>query len=214
MSVNRFLQRISRDGGLASSNNFVVKFLNTKFEMPYEMDEKLEFYCNEAQLPNLNTSEGSINGMYLGSGAVKYPHTRVFTEVQLGFILDANLSMLKFFNAWQDYMFNEKMGGTKQQNRNVTLKYMDDYVADLAIMKTELSPYNDQLRRPMTYILERAYPYAIDAVPLQFGSNQVTQLTVQFSYMRHYTINNDIQNIEGDLIGMNNPVSIGASQFI
>ena len=66
----------------------------------------------------------------------------------------------------------------------------------------------------MTYILERAYPYAIDAVPLQFGSNQVTQLTVQFSYMRHYTINNDIQNIEGDLIGMNNPVSIGASQFI
>jgi len=182
--------------------------------MPYEMDEKLEFYCNEAQLPNLNTSEGSINGMYLGSGAVKYPHTRVFTEVQLGFILDANLSLLKFFNAWQDYMFNEKMGGTKQQNRNVTLKYMDDYVADLAIMKTELSPYNDQLRRPMTYILERAYPYAIDAVPLQFGSNQVTQLTVQFSYMRHYTINNDIQNIEGDLIGMNNPVSIGASQFI
>ena len=69
--------------------------------MPYEMDEKLEFYFF-GQFTNINTSEGSINWNVFRSGSVKYPHTRVFTEVQLGFILDANLSLLKFFNAWQD----------------------------------------------------------------------------------------------------------------
>ena len=204
MSINRFLQRISQDGGLASSNNFVVKFIGPQFTIPYGVDEQLEFYCNEAQLPNINTSEGTINGQYLGSGSVKYAHTRVFTEVQLGFVLDANLSLLKFFNAWQDYMFNEEYNTTKAKNRNVRVKYQDDYVCDLAIMKTELSPYEGELRNPMTYVLERAYPYAIDAVPLQFGSNQITQLTVQFSYMRHYTVNRDIRNIEGDIIGMKN----------
>ena len=200
VAINRFLQRISQDGGLASSNNFVVKFLNTPFEVPYEIPEQMEFYCNEAQLPNINTSEGTINGMYLGSGSVKYAHTRVFTEVQLGFICDANMSIMKLLNAWQDYMFN--WDGSTDKNRNVTVKYPDEYVCDIAIMKTELSPYEGELRNPLTYVLERAYPYAIDAVPMQFGSNQVTQVTAQFSYMRHYVSNNDIRNIEGDVLGM------------
>ena len=200
MAINRFLQRISQDGGLASSNNFVVKFLNPPFERPFGVEEQMEYYCNEAQLPNINTSEGTINGMYMGSGSVKYAHTRVFTEIQLGFICDANMSIMKFLNAWQDYMFN--WDGSTDKNRNVTVKYQDEYVCDLAIMKTELSPYEGELRNPLTYVLERAYPYAIDAVPMQFGSNQVTQVTAQFSYMRHYVSNNDIRNIEGDVLGM------------
>ena len=200
MAINRFLQRISQDGGLASSNNFVVKFLNPPFELPFGVEEQMEYYCNEAQLPNINTSEGTINGMYMGSGSVKYAHTRVFTEIQLGFICDANMSIMKFLNAWQDYMFN--WDGSTDKNRNVTVKYQDEYVCDIAIMKTELSPYEGELRNPLTYVLERAYPYAIDAVPMQFGSNQVTQVTAQFSYMRHYVSNNDIRNIEGDVLGM------------
>ena len=200
MAINRFLQRISQDGGLASSNNFVVKFLNPPFELPFGVEEQMEYYCNEAQLPNINTAEGTINGMYLGSGSVKYAHTRVFTEIQLGFICDANMSIMKFLNAWQDYMFN--WDGSTDKNRNVTVKYQDEYVCDIAIMKTELSPYEGELRNPLTYVLERAYPYAIDAVPMQFGSNQVTQVTAQFSYMRHYVSNSDIRNIEGDTIGM------------
>ena len=210
MAINRFLQRISQDGGLASSNNFIVKLMNPPFELPYEIDEQLEFYCNEAQLPNINTSEGTINGMYLGSGSVKYAHTRVFTEVQLGFICDANMSILKFLNAWQDYMFNTGMNSEK--NRNVTVKYQDEYVCDIAIAKTELSPYEGELRNPLTYVLERAYPYAIDAVPLQFGSNQVTQVTAQFSYMRHYLMNRDIRNITGDTIGLKNRLGSFASR--
>jgi hypothetical protein len=210
VAINRFLQRISQDGGLASSNNFVVKLLNPPFELPYEIDEQLEFYCNEAQLPNINTSEGTINGMYLGSGSVKYAHTRVFTEIQLGFICDANMSIMKFLNAWQDYMFNTGMNSDK--NRNVTVKYQDEYVCDIAIAKTELSPYEGELRNPMTYVLERAYPYAIDAVPLQFGSNQVTQVTAQFSYMRHYLMNRDIRNITGDTIGLKNRLGSFASR--
>ena len=202
MSVSRFIQRVSKDGGLASSNSFIVRILDSSVGS-FDLDETIEFYCNEAQLPNINTAESSINGMYVGSGQVKYPHTRVYTEIQLGFLCDANMSVLKFLNKWQDLMFRQERGSIdKVQNREVRLSYMDEYVSDIAIIKAEPGPKSAVQRQPITYILERAYPYAIDAVPLQYGTNQVVQVTAQFSYMRHYTMDHDIRFVKGDISNM------------
>ena len=199
MSISRFIQRVSKDGGLASSNSFIVRILNPPV-IDFSLDETIEFYCNEAQLPNLNTAEGTINGMYVGSGQTKYPHTRVYTEIQLGFLCDANMTVLKFLNEWQDLMFTQRPGSEgKVQNRDVRLSYMDEYVSDIAIVKAEPGPKSAVQRQPITYILERAYPYAIDAIPLQFGTNQVLQVTAQFSYMRHYTMDYDIRRIKGTM---------------
>lgn len=202
MSVSRFIQRVSKDGGLASSNSFIVRILDSSVGS-FDLDETIEFYCNEAQLPNINTAESSINGMYVGSGQVKYPHTRVYTEIQLGFLCDANMTVLKFLNKWQDLMFRQERGSIdKVQNREVRLSYMDEYVSDIAIIKAEPGPKSAVQRQPITYILERAYPYAIDAVPLQYGTNQVVQVTAQFSYMRHYTMDHDIRFVKGDISNM------------
>ncbi len=202
MSVSRFIERVSKDGGLASSNSFIVRILDSSVGS-FDLDETIEFYCNEAQLPNINTAESSINGMYVGSGQVKYPHTRVYTEIQLGFLCDANMTVLKFLNKWQDLMFRQERGSIdKVQNREVRLSYMDEYVSDIAIIKAEPGPKSAVQRQPITYILERAYPYAIDAVPLQYGTNQVVQVTAQFSYMRHYTMDHDIRFVKGDVSNM------------
>ncbi len=202
MSVSRFIQRVSKDGGLASSNSFIVRILDSSVGS-FDLDETIEFYCNEAQLPNINTAESSINGMYVGSGQVKYPHTRVYTEIQLGFLCDANMTVLKFLNKWQDLMFRQERGSIdKVQNREVRLSYMDEYVSDIAIIKAEPGPKSAVQRQPITYVLERAYPYAIDAVPLQYGTNQVVQVTAQFSYMRHYTMDHDIRFVKGDISNM------------
>jgi len=202
VSVSRFIQRVSKDGGLASSNSFIVRILDSSVGS-FDLDETIEFYCNEAQLPNINTAESSINGMYVGSGQVKYPHTRVYTEIQLGFLCDANMTVLKFLNKWQDLMFRQERGSIdKVQNREVRLSYMDEYVSDIAIIKAEPGPKSAVQRQPITYILERAYPYAIDAVPLQYGTNQVVQVTAQFSYMRHYTMDHDIRFVKGDVSNM------------
>ena len=186
---------------MSYANNFVVKFMDP----PVPIDgELVEFFCDEAQLPNINTAEGSMNGLYLGAGQLKYPHTRVFTEVQLGFSLDANLEVLKFLNKWHNFIFGEADGSSgevsRPQNRTNRLAYMDAYVSNILIQKTETGPNSTTERNPITYVLERAYPYAIDAVPLQFGSTQVTKVTAQFSYMRHYTINTDIRNVKDSII--------------
>ena len=56
------------------------------------------------------------------------------------------------------------------------------------ITKTEQGPNSTTERAGVTYILERAWPYAIDAVPLQFGTAQITKVTAQFYYTRHHVI--------------------------
>ena len=123
---------------------------------------------------------------------------------------DANMTSLKFLQDWVDFIFSgdstetgdDKAGQTREQmqaftftrpeNRNIRLNYRDDYACDLIITKTEQGGNSPTERAPITYVLEQAYPYSIDAVPLQFGSSQVTQVNAQFSYTRHYVVKNDI----------------------
>ena len=211
---------MAANGGMSFSNNFVVKFLNPPPGLTFVpggdqgvsgTSDYFEMFCSEAQLPNTNTAQGNINGMYVGSGQVSYPHTRIFTELQLGFMCDANLTSLKFMQDWVDLIFDEvgdnqtglsrasmqskAFDRGREENRNIRLKYRDEYVCDIAITKTEMGGNASDERAPITYILEKAYPYAIDAVPLQFGSSQITQVTAQFSYMRHHTIKNDIRSL-------------------
>lgn len=223
MSINTFINTIAKYGGMSYSNNFIVKVINPP--VTYEDTETIiSLFCDEAQLPNVNTAQGQTNGLYLGSGAINYPHTRVYTEIQLGFMLDANLSALKFLNKWMDFIFSghdneysdqqknlsltqiQSLASTrpKMENRPIRLRYRDDYARTILISKTEVGPYAPNQRVPITYVLEQAYPYAIDAIPLSYGNSQITKVSAQFSYARHYTIPNDITSVVGTLGGMYN----------
>ena len=208
---------------MSFSNNFVVGFVGAPVSIPNEdvVGETVKFMCDEAQLPNVNTATGTQNGLYTGLGAVDYPHTRIFTELQLGFMLDANLTVLKYLNEWHSKIFME--GGLEDgqtllnENRITRLRYSDEYVATILVTKTETGPQSPIERKPITYVLEKAYPYSIDAVPLQYGTSQITKVTANFKYQRHYTINRDITKIKdsnipagGVLVG---EVEIGPNAF-
>ncbi len=197
------MSAIAAKGGMSLSNNFIVRFEGAPYDPnmiigDFSLNEYTEFMCDEAQLPNINTATGSINGLYTGLGNVDYPHTKVFTELQLGFMLDADLTMLKYLNYWYNYIFDE--GGGTGEDRVTRVKYRNQYAATIKITKAETGPESPTQRQPITYVLEQAYPYAIDAVPLQFGSAQVTKVTAQFKYQRHYTINNDTTKIKDSII--------------
>ena len=190
---------------MSLSNNFVVQFEGCPIQIDKEI---IEFMCDEAQLPNINTATGQQTGLYTGLGQIDYPHTRVYTELQLGFMLDANLSALKFFNQWHDYIFSEEITPasklTLDENRVTKLRFRNDYACTIKIRKTEVGPESTTQRNPVTYVLEKAYPFAIDAVPLQFGTAQITKVTVQFKYQRHYTQAFDVTKVKGDVSKMNN----------
>lgn len=67
----------------------------------------IKLFCDEAQLPNIAAQTGQTRGVLLGQGAVNYPHTRVFTDFQLGWICDADMTPLKFLNVWYQTIFGE-----------------------------------------------------------------------------------------------------------
>lgn len=213
MTIPKFLQTIAKQGGMSFANNFIVEIedlpelLNGSLESDY-----LHMFCDEAQLPNINTATGTQNGLYTGLGSVDYPHTRIFTELQLGFALDANLQVLKFLNFWYGSIFGQSDlenqiiepeilagDGNLTENRTTRVAYKDEYAATIKITKTETGPQSAIERQPITYVLEKAFPYAIDAVPLQFGSSQITKVTAQFKYQRHYTIQRNIVGVRGDV---------------
>ena len=165
---------MNANGGLSLANSFVVQILEEDGS-PAE-NNIFEFLCDEAQLPNIQAATGTLEGRYTGEGQVNYPHTRVFTEVQLGFQCDANMTPLKYPNDWYGRIFNEPPAEDGQSfdslpttplaaNRTNRLQYPKKYCRTVKIIKTEIGPDTAPLRPSVTYLLERAWPFAIDAVP-------------------------------------------------
>ena len=192
-------------GGMSMTTAFDVQFdfkdKNLSFVEDFYTDDNKDIVtmlCDEAQLPNVQSATAQVTGRFLGEGPISYPHTRIYTDLSLGFMLDRDLTALKFFTAWYDYIFGEKRSSytgdnltnaltaeeqsTERVNR---LEYMDSYTCKARIVKTEMGRSASNQVAPMTFILENCYPYSIDAVPLSYGSSQITRCTVNFYYTRH-----------------------------
>jgi len=207
--INEFMAKIGVKGGMSMTTAFDVQFDFGDRDRDKSLDFVKKFYtndnkdvvtmlCDEAQLPNVQSATAQITGRYLGEGPISYPHTRIFTDLSLGFLLDADLTALKFFTSWYDYIYSEPITGfsgtgyekataAAQQNSSRTnrLRYMDDYTCRLRIIKTETNSKASNGKSSIVYVLENCYPYSIDAVPLSYGSSQITRCTVNFYYTRH-----------------------------
>ena len=208
-TIDEFMSKIGRQKGMSLTTGFDV-FIdfpsgNTLPQKYYTNGDEdiVHMMCDEAQLPNVQTATGQISGRYLGEQAVQYPHSRLFTDVGLGFLCDAKLIPLKFWTHWYNWMFSDDQVMSNNElyssmsavpllrNRSNRLKYQEEYAANIRIIKTESSDYASNGRAPISYILENAYPYAIDAVPLSYGSSQLTRVNVSLHYSRHTVVYGD-----------------------
>jgi len=201
--INEFMAKIGKKGGMSLTTGFDVIFefngIKSFAQEFYTGENKdvVHMLCDEGQLPNVQSATGQLTGRYLGESTVQYPHSRLFTDLSLGFLCDAELIPLKFFTSWYDFIFSEGWVNYKgdmktaksilpgQTNRPRRLQYMDSYVSTLKIIKTEPNASSANGRAPITFMLENCYPYAIDAVPLSYGTSQITRVNVNFYYSRH-----------------------------
>jgi len=217
-SIDVFLQTIAGAGGMSFSNNWDIEFripaaagnnlaavLSPYITNGQKDEQIIRLLCDEAQLPNVNSATGTINGRYLGSGSVNYAHTRVYSDFSLGWSCDADLTPLKFLTKWNDFIFedgpkelgNEKFElsklksritkNSRGKNRSIRVRYPEEYMCDIVITKTEISPNAANGRPPIAYYIEQAFPYAIDAIPLAYGASQITKVSASFYYTRHHT---------------------------
>ena len=213
--IDEFMSKIGRQKGMSLTTGFDVAFqFGSKSTFPSSTykdnhEDLIQMLCDEAQLPNVQTATGQMSGRYLGESALQYPHSRMFTDVGLGFLCDADMLPAKFLNHWYSFIFGEGINSVvtiddyesvkavpvRKKSRVNRVAYPDDCTCNVYIMKTETNEKASNGRIPMTYVLENAYPYSIDAVPLSYGSSQITRINVSLYYSRHTVIYGDIKSI-------------------
>ena len=215
---------IAKAGGVASTNLFKVSFQEdnrgaTKSEnivfsklkdvLPGFIKTQLagdnadggparwiSLMCDEANLPGTQFATGQLNGLYTGSGQYKYPHTRMFNDLSLSWVCDANMTPLKFLNTWMDSIYDDGYTTILQQepsdveyrvrNRSTRLTFPDQYTMSCSILKAEKNNESELGRPSIRYFLEGVYPYAIDSTPLSAGTTQLVKVTANFYYERWY----------------------------
>lgn len=163
---------------------------------------KLDIMMDEISLPGRQFATESLNGSRQGQRFV-YPHSQIFSDISFTFICDRYFYGLKFLTGWMDYIATEypdgstphslqavgasgtlRNSGTGQRstNRFVRMAYPDTYMVDMHIIKTERGPSAQNQYAPVGYILNNAYPYAVESVPLSFGTSQLVKVTANFYY--------------------------------
>jgi hypothetical protein len=157
-------------------------------------------YCEEATLPGVQATVANTTGRFLGEGAWSYPTQRMYQDISLTWMCDANMMPLKVLQAWMETIFvdNPNEGDpqmesqfqlTREETKPYTtvtrVNYMDDFKCDfIRITKGERNKSNTIGRQAMIYKLYNAYPYSIESSPLSYGSSQVVKVTANFYYQR------------------------------
>ena len=214
-TIDEFMSKIGRQKGMSLTTGFDVFFeFNTisdadTLPLNYYFDgdeDVVHMLCDEAQLPNVQTATGQLSGRYVGESGVQYPHSRMFTDVRLGFLCDGDMLPLKFLHHWYNFIYSEgsplismddyestKAVNIRDRSRVNRLAYPDHCTCSVYIMKTEPDADFANGRIPTTFVLENAYPYSVDAVPLSYGTSQITRVNVSFYYSRHSVIYGDVR---------------------
>ena len=225
-SISSFISAMSANGGMSLTTGYnviwnfpTVKDGSVKDGLDdlfpgWEQDESpINMMVEEAQLPNIQSATGQLQGRYLGENQIQYPYARLYSDVSFTWMCDANLTPLKFFHYWYNYMYSgsessdeigldesgKSFGGVKSLantsgsiSREVRMKYPETYLAKCIVIKTEPGAATVDDRASMAFVLEDIFPYSIDTVPLSYGTSQLTKVSVNFHYAKHTVIDNDI----------------------
>ena len=172
----------------------------------------INMFCDEAQLPNMQFATGQVNGRYLGRGNLNYAHTRLVSDFSLTWMCDANMTPYKFLTVWYNFIQGTEVyyEGSPQKLRNfkpnsisvppnkvMRMNYPKDYQAILRIAKTERGANAPNSRTPLVHLLTGVFPYSIDAVPLSYGTSQITRVSANFYYDQMRTTVADIRKYKG-----------------
>ena len=212
--------------------------------------EKLMLNCCEASLPGSQFAT-SVNDNDHTGVTERFAYRRVFDDrINLTFYVDAEDYLpIKYFEVWMNMISGEDIGNAniKNNNYNYRFRYPDDYVSDnLTVLKFEKDIITQKRRaNPLEDIINiiagtdfgttqniptgvsiqyqffRAFPIAVNSMPVSYESSQLLKCTVSMAYTRYSlnnvslnnlprarTLNRGLPSIEDGLGSFTNPNSI------
>jgi hypothetical protein len=185
------------NGNAGDFNNLLKTNLNTDFSA---IQPNLHLACCEATLPGSNLATIEINSDYTGV-TERHAYRRVYDDrIDLTFYVDANYTVIRFFEFWIKYIVSESISGrTDAQgtpngpvgltlpNYFYSVRYPKEYQSKFSITKFERD-YSSKL----IYTFLNAYPISISSMPISYESSSLLKCSVSFSYSRYY-----IENLNG-----------------
>ena len=164
-------------------------FLNTNDQW------KLRLLCSEVSLPGSTLGTTDINNDRTGV-TEKHVNRRIYDTQGIDFTFYVNADNyipIRLFETWMDYAAGIESAAQREDTKNPNyfyrMKYPDEYIADqgLKIIKFE-KDFNTN-ERVMGGILEyefiRAFPIAINSIPVSYDQADLLKVTVTFSYIRY-----------------------------
>ena len=165
---------------------------------------KIQLMCSETSLPGSNLATFEINNDRTGV-TEKHVHRRIFDDrIDLTFYVDAGLySPIRFFEDWMALITNGTFNEDPINSRNVTeamdselidksynyrLRYPNDYMADQGLKVRKFEKDHGNI---LEYEFVRAFPLAINSMPVSYDTSSLLKCSVSMSYIRYVVKNLD-----------------------
>lgn len=179
-SINDFKASFKDD--LARPSRFDVNIPIPITLIPYvSTSRNLTYRCESTNLPGrqLATMEQKSYGP-----VESYPYATTFNDIDLTFLVDADMNQKIFFDAWMNYI-------NPLYNNNY--RYKGDYSTTLRV-----NQYDQTNELTYSVDLFEAFPVSINQMDLDWSADGVHKLTVTFNYT--YWKNNSLQALGMELV--------------
>lgn len=181
--------------------NDVRNYLRTNRQFNYDLNaELITLSCSEASLPGSSLITNETNDDYTGvterlAYRRQYDDRADFTFYVDHGRSDGNYNIIWFFENWIQYIANEQYligkgsAGVESPNYNYRFRFPDGSgksgegyrAAALYVNKFE----RDFQGSYLSYRFLKAYPIAINSMPISYDSSELLKCTVSFTYTRY-----------------------------
>lgn len=179
-NINDFKASFKKD--IARTNRFDVSIPVPLTMIPYVSSAKsLNYRCESANLPGRTfaTTEQRTYGP-----VEKFPYLNTYTDIDMTFIVDDDMSQKVFFDAWLNYI---------NPLYNYNYRYKSDYSTVITV-----NQYDVQGNLSYSVNLYDAYPISMNQMDLDWAGEGYHKLSVTFAYT--YWQNNSIQALGMELV--------------
>lgn len=179
-NISEFKSTFKRD--LSRPHKFDVNIPIPLTLIPYITSAKsLTYRCENASLPGRTfaTAEQRTYGPI-----EKYPYLNTYTDIDMTFIVDDDMSQKIFFDAWLNFI-------NPLYNNN--MRYKGDYSTVITVNQYDVT---NQISYSCN--LYDAYPISINQMDLDWSSDGYHKLNVTFAYT--YWQNNSLQALGMELV--------------
>lgn len=145
--------------------------------------EDLGLYVSDAVLPGSSFADVEVSGDRQGI-TERFPHTRIYDDVTLGFYVDRDYNVMKFFEAWGELIHPLKSSANGRNSQVMRMTYPRSYKCPIQIWKFNKDSF-DIRGGSLAYTLFNAWPYSVSSVPVSYNGSSILQLNVTFRYDRY-----------------------------